>query len=198
MANLLSSKSITFVDVETTHLDPARSTILSISIITDWSGGDQDVWTTKIKPRDIEIQFADPEALRVCGYSSKEWEDAPSFKEVAPEIVKRLAWGPIVGHNVQFDISHIRSVLNRNGYEETQRINRDDTEKTYKIGYPQIDTCALAYLFLPTERQNLNALREYFEISTDRAHSADTDVEDCRVVFYKIIESRFESEFSKE
>ncbi|HAI38822.1 MAG TPA: hypothetical protein DCM40_12225, partial [Maribacter sp.] len=83
-------------------------------------------------------------------------------------------------HNVQFDISHIRSVLNRNGYEEAQRINKDDTEKTYKIGYPQIDTCALAYLFLPTERQNLNALREYFEISTDRAHSADTDVEDCR------------------
>ncbi|HAI38823.1 MAG TPA: hypothetical protein DCM40_12230, partial [Maribacter sp.] len=71
MANLLSSKSITFVDVETTHLDPSRSTILSISIITDWSGGDQDVWTTKIKPRDIEMQFADPEALRVCGYSSE-------------------------------------------------------------------------------------------------------------------------------
>ena len=52
----------------------------------------------------------------------------------------------------------------------------DVTKKMFKVGYPAIDTCALAYIYLPTERQNLNALREHFDISTDRAHSADTDV----------------------
>ena len=57
----------------------------------------------------------------------------------------------------------------------------------FKIGYPVIDTCALSYIFLPTERQNLNALREHFNIDTERAHSATTDVEDCRYVFYNII-----------
>ena len=64
----------------------------------------------------------------------------------------------------------------------------DVENKVFKIGYPAIDTCALAYLFLEADRQNLNALREHFNIDTSRAHSAVTDTEDCRYVFYNIIE----------
>ena len=188
MANLATSKAITFFDIETTHLDPKKSAILSISIITDWEDGKQDVWSTKIKPKAIELEFASKEALEVCGYSDEEWADAPMLETVAYDIVKRLMWGPIVGHNVQFDVSHVRAVLQRYGYSESERGKKVTPDnKTYKIGYPQIDTCALAYLFLPTERQNLNALREYFEIDTARAHNADTDVEDCRHVFYNIM-----------
>ena len=189
MGNITNAKAITFLDIETTHLDNSKSAILSISIITDWDGGKQDVWTTKIKPKDIEMQFASKEALEVCMYSEEEWADAPSFKEVAPEIAKRLMWGPLVAHNIQFDVGHIRSVFKRYGYREAQRNERvENGNSLYKIGYPQIDTCALAYLFLPTERQNLDTLREHFEIPAGRSHSADTDAEDCRHVFYKILE----------
>ena len=189
MGNLTTAKAITFIDTETTHLDPSQSAILSISICTDWEDGKQDVWTTNIKPKDVEMKFASAEALKVCGYNPEEWKDAPTFEEVAHEIAKRIMWGPIVGHNVQFDLSHLRAVFKRYGYKEADRRERvEKNNKRYKIGYPQIDTCALAYLFLPTERQNLNALREHFGISLDRAHAADTDVEDCRTVFYKIME----------
>jgi DNA polymerase III epsilon subunit-like protein len=188
MANLASSKAVTFIDVETTHLDASRSTILSISIITDWEGGRQDVWSTKIKPKGIELDFASKEALSICKYSEKEWSDAPQLEEVADEIIKRLMWGPIVGHNVQFDIDHISASLKRHGYKLAKR-NEDilSENKNFRIGYPLIDTCALSFIFLPTERQNLNALREYFDIDTSRAHSADTDAEDCRHVFYSIV-----------
>jgi len=189
MGNLTTAKAITFIDTETTHLDSSRSTILSISIITDWDDGRQDKWTTKIKPKELEMEFASEEALKVCMYSSKEWNDAPSFEEVAPEIAKRIMWGPIVGHNVQFDVRHLESVFKRYGYKAANRNERvEKGNKRYKIGYPQIDTCALAYLFLPTEKQNLNHLREHFNISLERAHAADTDAEDCRTVFYKIME----------
>ena len=51
---------------------------MSISIITDWDNGQQDVWTTKIKPASIELEYASEEALKVCGYNSEEWEEAPS------------------------------------------------------------------------------------------------------------------------
>ena len=189
MGNITTAKAVTFFDIETTSLDPTRSAILSISIITDWEDGRQDVWSTKIKPKPIELEFASPEALKICGYSEDLWEDAPSFKEVANDIIKRLMWGPLVAHNPQFDISHIKAVLKRYGYVEAkrnQKISKDNS--LYKIGYPVIDTCALSYLFLPTERQNLNALREYYNIDPDRAHDAITDTEDCRTVFYKILE----------
>ena len=62
MGNLTNAKAITFFDVETTHLDPKLSAILEISIITDWENGQQDMWTTKIKPRRIEMQYASKEA----------------------------------------------------------------------------------------------------------------------------------------
>ena len=189
MANLTNSKAITFFDVETTSLDPKKSAILQISIITDWDDGNQDTWSTKIKPRDVELKFADPEALEVCKYNEDEWSDAPSFEDVAATIAKKLAWGPIVGHNIQFDIAHLRASFERRGWREPNRGERFDVEnKVFKIGYPAIDTCALAYLFLEADRQNLNALREHFNIDTSRAHSAVTDTEDCRYVFYNIIE----------
>lgn len=189
MANISSSKAVTFFDIETTHLDPKQSAILSISIITDWSGGKQDVWTTKIKPKDVEMKFASKEALAVCGYTESKWEDAPSFEEVAEEIIQKLMWGPLVAHNIQFDVSHVKAVLKRYGYSEAKRGQRIESgNMLYKIGYPLIDTCSLAFLFLPTERQNLNALREHFDIDTSRAHAADTDVEDCREVFYRIMD----------
>lgn len=187
MGNLASAKSITFLDIETTNLDPKKSAILQISFITDWEGGQQDVWSTKIKPKDIELKFASKEALKICNYTDEAWHDAPSFQEVAAEISKRLTWGPLVAHNINFDLSHIRAVFGRYGWEEVDRVSDLETDKRFKIGYPIIDTCALAYLFLPTERQNLNELREYFDISTDGAHEAVKDTQDCRQVFYSII-----------
>jgi len=190
MGNLTSAKAITFFDVETTHLDPMKGAILQISIITDWSDGDTDTWTTKIKPRDIELEYASPEALTICNYSEEAWADAPSFEEVAETIAKKLAWGPIVGHNVQFDIAHIKKAFERRGWRAPEFKERFDvSKKMFKVGYPAIDTCALAFLFLPTERQNLNELRSHFMISTDRAHAADTDAEDTRTIFYNIVNS---------
>ena len=90
MGNLTTAKAITFLDIETTHLDPKQSAILSISIVTDWDDGTQDVWTTKIKPKDIELHYASPEAIKVCNYSDEDWKDAPNFNKVADTIIKKL------------------------------------------------------------------------------------------------------------
>ena len=188
MGNLATAKAITFFDVETTGLDPTRSAILQISIVTDWENGTQDSWSTKIKPRDVELKFANEEALKICKYNEADWSDAPMFEDVAETIAKKIAWGPVVGHNIQFDIAHINASLDRRAWRPVNLDEKfDASNHVYKIGYPAIDTCGLAYLYLPTERQNLNALREYFDIDKDRAHDAVTDVEDCRTVFYKII-----------
>lgn len=188
MANLTNAKAITFVDVETTHLDPSRSAILQISIITDWEDGKQDQWTTKIKPRDMELEYADPEALKICGYNWDSWADAPSFEEVAETIAKKLRWGPVVAHNAQFDVAQLKASFQRRGWREPKRDERfEPGKKLFRVGYPVIDTCALAYLYLPTERQNLNEIRKHLNLTQEGAHTADVDVQHCREVFYNII-----------
>lgn len=194
MGNFASSKAVTFLDIETTQLDPKKSAILQISFITDWENGKQDSWSTKIKPKPIELEFASKEALAICNYTEEGWENAPPFSQVAGEIAKRLTWGPLVAHNINFDLSHIRAVFARYKWTEVDSVKNLDDEQTFKVGYPIIDTCALAYLFLPTERQNLNELRQYFNISTDGAHEAVKDTEDCRTVFYNIIGEKLDKD----
>jgi len=177
--NLLDRISVTFVDVETTHLDVRKSEILSICIWTENKNGTIDKWKTKIKPK--RLDEADPTALRICGYNEEEWANAPSFEEVSSTIEEKLRWGPIVGHNVSFDIRHIKAAF-----------RRYDPDPNRRFGYPLIDTVALAWLFLPTERQNLNACREHLGISTSRAHECENDVEDCRQLFWHIIDKKYE------
>ena len=188
MGNLTTAKAITFLDIETTHLDPKQSAILSISIVTDWDNGKQDVWTTKIKPKDIELKYASKEALEVCHYSDEEWKDAPSFEDVAETIANKIKYGPLVAHNINFDIAHLKASFFRRGWEETKPGEKYGSgNKKFNPGYPLIDTCALAYIFLPTDRQNMTALREHFKMSKEGEHTAEKDVIDCREIFYKII-----------
>ena len=192
MGNLATAKSVTFFDVETTSLDSSKSAILQIAIVTDKGGGEKEVWSTKIKPREVELKFADKEALKICGYNDEDWSDAPMFEDVAHEISRRLVWGPIVGHNVQFDIEHLTAAFKRRGWKQISRNDSiyeviENKEKKYKFGYPAIDTCALSYVFLPFERQNLTSLKEELSIDTGDSHEALSDALACRDLFYHVI-----------
>ena len=186
MANITDYRTITYFDVETTSLDPTTGEIIQICILTEDQNGNLKEWNTKIRPR-LAPGTYQKSALRVNGFQPREWLDAPIFEDVADEIVERLRWGPIVAHNAPFDVAFIESNLNR--YTSWRRGNRTDFgEKTYSLGYPVIDTVPLAYLLMPTERQRLNELREFLDISTDGGHEAIKDVHDCRAVFWHCLE----------
>ena len=176
--NLLNYKTLTFVDTETTHLDVRPGEIISICIVTEHKDGKIEKWETKIKPQNL--QFASKKALEIAGYNEKEWEGAPSFQEVSETILEKLKWGPVIGHNVDFDIRHIKGCF-----------RKYCKNKYPRFGYPLIDTVALAWLFLPTDKQNLNECRKYLNIDTNRAHKADTDVEDCRILFWSIVDKYY-------
>ena len=186
MANITDYRTITYFDVETTSLDPTRGEIIQVCIVTEDREGNLDEWSTKIRPRLQEGTY-DRSALKINGFKAKEYIDAPIFEDVADTIIEKLRWGPIVAHNASFDVAFIESNLER--YTDWRRGNRTDyDEKTYRLGYPVIDTVGLAYLLMPTERQNLMALREFLEIEKDGGHEAIKDVYDCRTVFWHCLE----------
>ena len=196
MGNFGNAKAITFLDTETICLNPVAgvNTLLSVCFITDWEEGNSTTTEVKIKLSLDQKPHASAEALKINNYSKEAWADAVSFEEAAPIIAKAIAWGPLIAHNAQFDINHIVSSLEAVGWRKTEYGERFSIEdKTYQVGYPVIDTCALAYLFMSTDYQNLPTLREALDIDPDRAHDALTDTEDCRQVFYHILASKFDS-----
>ena len=182
MGNISDYRTITYFDVETTSLDPTTGEIIQICIVTEDRDGNLDEWSTKIRPR-LKPGTYQKAALRINNFQPKEWIDAPIFEDVADTIVEKLRWGPIVAHNASFDVSFIESCLDR--YTDWKPgLRMDPDERTFRLGYPVLDTVALAYLLIPTERQNMVALREHLGIETRGGHEAVKDVYDCRQVFW--------------
>ncbi len=190
MANITDYRTITYFDVETTSLDPKTGEIIQICILTEDQDGNLNEWSTKIRPR-LKPGTYQKSALKVNGFKPKEFIDAPIFEDVADQIIEKLRWGPIVAHNASFDVDFIKSNLDR--YTDWKPGNRTEySEKTYRLGYPVIDTVALAYLLVPSERQSLMSLREHFNIETSGGHEAIKDVHDTRQVFWHCLEKCLE------
>jgi len=182
MGNILDYRTIAFFDVETTHLDPTCGEIIQIAVITECRSGKLTEWSTKIKPQLKPGSYSN-KALEINGFNEEDWADAPRFEEVADTIVEKLRWGPIVAHNAPFDVAFVESCLER--YSNWEKGSRTDIdEQIFRLGYPVIDTVALSWLMVPTERQNLNTLREHLNIPVEGAHEAVKDVHDCRSVFW--------------
>ena len=178
--NILEDRMLHFVDTETTGLDCFTHEIIEIAIITELGDGRIERWCTKIKPERIED--AHPKALKVNGYTDAEWEDAPLLSDVIGIIQEKLRKGIIVGHNIPFDIGFIKEAYKKCGL--------DPNEKKVGIARYQIDTMTLAHEHLQPLGMwflGLDAIRKFLGWSTDNAHTALVDAEDCRKLYWSLL-----------
>jgi len=193
MGNISNFRSIVFFDTETVCIKSHHGVdcLLSLSMIKDYSNGNSERKDFKFKMEGNKLNYVEPEALKVNGYTEAGWSDAVRFSEVAGEIAEFIHNCPLVAHNIDFDLRHLRNAFLECGWRQltswSRNMKEEHENKMYSLGKPFICTQALSYLHLPLQRQSLNAIREHLEISTERAHSADTDTEDCRSLFYAII-----------
>lgn len=162
--DLNNPRTIHFVDLETTHLDPVHGEIIDICILTskDWGKTIDNILCTKIKP--VHIETADPAALNVNGYNESDWADAPVWADVVAEVSQILSDGIICAHNVLFEMKWL-------------------THHCYRITHRHMCTQTLAYTFLPLRSASLSAIRDYYNWSHDDAHTAYADAYDCYLFF---------------
>lgn len=109
---MISNTEFTVVDVETTGLFPQREDrIIEIATIRmDGKGNLIDEYTTLVNPnRDLG-------ATHIHGITAKEVKDAPTFAEVAGDVLDRLSGAVFVAHNVDFDFRFVQSEINRLGF----------------------------------------------------------------------------------
>ena len=159
--DMQNPRTIHFVDLETTHLDPVHGEIIEICILTshDWGRTIHDMIHTKVKP--VHIETALPGALVVNGYNESDWSDAPLWTDIVDQVSDRLSDGIICAHNAIFESQwlthHCNNVL------------------THRF----MCTQTLAYTFLPLRSASMKAIRDFYNWSDDGAHTAYVDAFDC-------------------
>jgi DNA polymerase-3 subunit epsilon len=98
------------IDVETTGLRPEESNVVEVAIIElDASGAACSEWSTLINPPGSGPLGA----TQIHGITRAMVADAPTFETIADQILERLTERVIVGHVIEFDISHLTREFER-------------------------------------------------------------------------------------
>lgn len=104
-----SFEDLVFVDLETTGGNPARHRITEVGIVRMRGDDVLEEWSSLVNP-----QCAIPAHIeRFTGISNAMVAAAPTFEELAPLVLEKLAGATLVAHNARFDYSFLRGECRR-------------------------------------------------------------------------------------
>jgi DNA polymerase-3 subunit epsilon/ATP-dependent DNA helicase DinG len=158
--------SIVALDIETTGLDPKTDEIIEIGAIRFNSRRIEDEFSTLINPGRTIPGFI----TKLTGITNAMVRSSPTIDDVLPELEDFIADLPILGHNVQFDISF---------FKEFDLFRYNDA----------LDTYDMASVLLPSAgRYNLGALGQNLGILLPATHRALDDAKVTHAVFNRLFE----------
>jgi len=148
------------VDVETTGTSVEADEIVSVAVVRlDAEGAELDRFASLVRPAGP----IPPEATAVHGIDDDAVAGAPTFVDVAPDLLELLAGAVFVAHNADFDLPLVRHAFARAGI----------------LYRPAGVACTLdAFRLLePAERSHrLEAICARHGVALDDAHDARVDV----------------------
>ena len=168
-------KSYVAFDIETTGLSPEHNEIIEIGALKVREG----------KVVDRFIRFIEPEAgippmiTELTGITNEMVEGAGDCGEVLPEFLEFCEQDTLIGHNVQFDFSFVKTKAKELGY-------------TYD--HMGIDTLKIARKTLKgLESRGLEYLCNYYGIADENHHRAFNDAE-VTSKLYNVLMEKFGTE----
>ncbi|WP_017258955.1 3'-5' exonuclease [Pedobacter arcticus] len=152
-------RPLAFFDLESTGVNVASDRIVEISILKALPNGEEEVKTLKIKPL-IPIPL---ESSLIHGIYDEDVKDAPTFKEVAQEIIEFIGDADLAGYNSnKFDIPMLMEEFLRVG------INFDIEHRKF------VD---VQNIFHQMEQRTLRAAYKFYcDKDIINAHSAEADI----------------------
>jgi len=150
-------RPVACIDVETTGASPQVDRITEIGIIELKDDGSISEWSTLVNPQTRIPEFIE----RLTGISNAMVADAPTFAEIAAELLDRLRGRLFVAHNARFDYAFIRNELKR--LDITFRADTLCTVRLSRRLYPQY------------YKHNLDSLIQRLGISMEERHRALAD-----------------------
>jgi DNA polymerase III epsilon subunit family exonuclease len=154
------------IDLETTGLSPEQDAIVEIGAVKFAGERVLDTFETFVSsraPMPYRIQ-------RLTGIKPEQIRSAPALGAVLPRLRAFLGDAPLVGHNVQFDVTFLRRV----GAAHHN---------------PLVDTYELASMLLPSLRSyTLASVAEALGVRSDTLHRALSDAQLSRAVFLALLQ----------
>jgi DNA polymerase-3 subunit epsilon len=163
------TRPLAVLDLETTGTSPQIDRIIEIAILRIHPDGSKDDFQSRINP-ECPIPA---EATEVHGIRNEDVKRCPSFKKLAPDIIRFLKDCDLAGYNlISFDIPFLR--------QEYLRAEIEFTTEKRRI----VDACRI---FHQMERRDLiSALKFFCNEEHSQAHSALGDVKAC----WKILQAQ--------
>jgi len=144
-----------FLDIETTGLDPNRDHIIEIAVVKWADGKIIDRFESLVNPRTPIPQ----NVTLLTGINDEMVAAAPTFAEIKDKIVAFAGDFPVVGHNITFDTSFLKS-------------------HHFALTNPEIDTLHLARILHRKESSYaLEVLMKKYNLPLRNSHRAMADVE---------------------
>ncbi|MCL2736263.1 MAG: 3'-5' exonuclease [Propionibacteriaceae bacterium] len=157
------------VDVETNGLTPDEDRVLEVAAVQLWPDFTiESSWSTLIDPGPVDVGRTDIHGIRPCDLTG-----APSFGDVAGDIIERLRGRILVAHNAPFDVGFIGEEFARLGHAVTDMST--------------IDTLELARQRWPGERAGLDACCQRLGIPRPPRHSALEDAVATTALFQHLM-----------
>lgn len=160
--------SLVAFDLETTGLDPQRDKIIEIGAVKFDGTRILDTYQTLVNPQ----RAISPEITQLTSITNEMVRSAPLIEETRDEFAAFLGNDPLLGHNISFDLSFLRS-------------NR------FVLVNEEVDTYDLASVLMPTaSRYNLGSLVEILKIKTQglQSHRALDDARMTVEAFLRFVQ----------
>jgi DNA polymerase-3 subunit epsilon/ATP-dependent DNA helicase DinG len=164
---IIRMASIVALDIETTGLNYSDDAIIEIGAVCFNNRRIEGEWSTLINPG----KRIPPFITKLTNITDQLVLHSPPIEEILPDLVEFIGGSPILGHNVQFDLSFLRryGILTDND---------------------PIDTYDLASVVLPSAgRYNLSALTQALKIPLSATHRALDDARATRGIYLRLFET---------
>jgi DNA polymerase-3 subunit epsilon/ATP-dependent DNA helicase DinG len=161
---------IVALDLETTGLDSQTDVIIEIGAVRFEGNRIEDEFTTLINPKRHIPEFI----TGLTGISDDMVRQAPHIRDVLDELAAFIGDAPILGHNIQFDLSFFKKF------------------KLFEFN-ETIDTYELAAVLIPSaSRYNLGALGQQLGIPLPATHRALDDARVTSAAFQRLFAQALE------
>ncbi len=165
------SRPLLFFDIESTGLNIPSDSIIELSFVKVFPGGEERIKTWKIKPWDYVNRCQrpiNPEASKVNHVTDDMLTECPTFYEVADEVAEWLKDSDLAGFNSsKFDLPMLA--------EEFERVKLAGKDLKVNLHEPlMVDVQNIYHMMEP---RNLRAAYRFYcgGEDFDNAHSAEAD-----------------------